>query len=83
MFGKYNHTVDAKGRLFVPSKLRDELGEVFYVTIGLDDCLSVYPTEKWGYVHLDIFFDLALFHLEDVAPRSLALEQRAKERASK
>ncbi|MGM9651488.1 MAG: division/cell wall cluster transcriptional repressor MraZ [Faecousia sp.] len=47
MFGKYNHTVDAKGRLFVPSKLRDELGEVFYVTIGLDDCLSVYPTEKW------------------------------------
>lgn len=44
---------------------------------------GIYPTEKWGYVHLDIFFDLALFHLEDVAPRSLALEQRAKEQASK
>ena len=44
---------------------------------------GIYPTEKWGYVHLDIFFDLALFHLEDAAPRSLALEQRAKERASK
>ena len=36
MYGKYRHTVDPKGRLFVPSKLRDELGEAFYVTLGLD-----------------------------------------------
>lgn len=48
MTGKYNHSVDAKGRLFVPSKLREELGETFYVTVGLDRCLSVYPMEKWG-----------------------------------
>ena len=39
MYGKYRHTVDPKGRLFVPSKLRDELGEAFYVTLGLDHCL--------------------------------------------
>ena len=32
MFGKYKHSVDEKGRLFVPSKLRDELGSTFYVT---------------------------------------------------
>ena len=48
MYGKYKHTVDPKGRLFVPSKLRDELGEAFYVTLGLDHCLSVYSDESWA-----------------------------------
>lgn len=47
MVGKYRHTVDPKGRLFVPSKLKDELGESFYVTLGLDHCLSVYTEEGW------------------------------------
>ena len=47
MFGKYRHNVDPKGRLFVPSKLRDELGASFYVTLGLDHCLSVYTEEGW------------------------------------
>lgn len=47
MVGKFNHTVDPKGRLFVPSKLREELGESFYVTLGLDHCLSVYTEEGW------------------------------------
>lgn len=47
MYGKYRHTVDPKGRLIVPSKLRDELGEAFYVTLGLDHCLTVYTEEGW------------------------------------
>jgi len=47
LVGKYKHTVDPKGRLFVPSKLRDELGASFYVTLGLDHCLSVYTEEGW------------------------------------
>jgi len=47
LVGKYNHTVDPKGRLFVPSKLKDELGASFYVTLGLDHCLSVYTEEGW------------------------------------
>ena len=47
MYGKYKHSVDPKGRLFVPSKLRDELGEAFYVTLGLDHCLSVYTEAGW------------------------------------
>ncbi len=47
MLGKYTHNVDAKGRLFVPSKLRQELGETFYVMIGLEHNLLVYPEEKW------------------------------------
>lgn len=47
MYGKYKHTVDAKGRLFVPSKLREELGDVFYVTVSPENCLSVYTEEGW------------------------------------
>jgi len=47
VYGKYRHTVDPKGRLFVPSKLREELGEAFYVTLGLDHCLTVYTEAGW------------------------------------
>ena len=45
--GEYNHTVDAKGRLIVPSKFREQLGEEFVVTKGLDGCLFVYDNEEW------------------------------------
>ena len=45
--GEYNHTVDAKGRLIVPSKFREQLGDEFVVTKGLDGCLFVYPNEEW------------------------------------
>ena len=45
--GEYNHTVDTKGRIIVPSKLREELGEQFVVTVGLDGCLFVYPINEW------------------------------------
>ena len=47
MYGKYKHTMDAKGRLFVPAKLKEELGAAFYVTLGLDHCLSVYTQSGW------------------------------------
>ena len=45
--GEYNHTVDAKGRLIVPSKFREQLGNEFVVTKGLDGCLFVYPNSEW------------------------------------
>ena len=45
--GEYNHTIDAKGRLIVPSKFRELLGSEFVVTKGLDGCLFVYPNEEW------------------------------------
>ena len=45
--GEYNHTIDSKGRLIVPSKFREELGDEFVVTKGLDGCLFVYPMEEW------------------------------------
>ena len=47
MFGKYKHTLDPKGRLFVPAKLREELGSAFYVARSLDPCLTVYTEEEW------------------------------------
>lgn len=45
--GEFQHTLDAKGRLFIPSKLREELGDSFVVTKGLDCCLFLYPQEAW------------------------------------
>ena len=48
LIGQYQHNIDAKGRLFIPAKFREELGETFYVTIGLDGCLSVYSDTKWA-----------------------------------
>lgn len=45
--GEYNHTIDAKGRIIVPSKFRETLGDEFVVTGGLDGCLFVYPNDEW------------------------------------
>lgn len=46
--GEYSHTIDAKGRLIVPARLREGLGDAFIVTKGLDgNCLSAYPMEEW------------------------------------
>lgn len=45
--GEYSHTIDAKGRLIIPSKFREQLGSEFVVTKGLDHCLFVYSNEEW------------------------------------
>ncbi len=45
--GEYNHSIDAKGRMIVPAKFRDQLGNEFVVTKGLDGCLFVYSNEEW------------------------------------
>lgn len=47
MTGEYQHSLDAKGRLFIPSRLRDELGDVFFVTVSMDKCLSAYSAQSW------------------------------------
>ena len=49
--GEYNHTIDAKGRLIVPSKFREALGDEFVVTKGMDGCLFVFDNSEWqGFV---------------------------------
>ena len=47
MTGEYKHSLDSKGRIFIPAKLRDELGEVFFVTLSMDRCLCAYSKENW------------------------------------
>ncbi len=47
MTGVYRHTIDTKGRLAIPSRIREELGDVFYVTISMERCLTAYSSESW------------------------------------
>ena len=46
--GEYSHTIDGKGRLIMPSKFREQLGDEFVVTKGLDGCLFVYDSSEWA-----------------------------------
>ncbi|MFV0559651.1 MAG: division/cell wall cluster transcriptional repressor MraZ [Enterococcus sp.] len=52
--GEYRHTLDSKGRLIVPSKLREQLGEKFVITRGLDGCLFGYPLSEWETLELKL-----------------------------
>ena len=47
LIGEYHHNIDDKGRLTIPSKFREEIGEKFIVTRGLDNCLFVYSLVEW------------------------------------
>ena len=47
LIGEYHHNIDEKGRLIIPSKFRDDIGEKFVVTRGLDGCLFVYALNEW------------------------------------
>ena len=46
--GEYQHTIDNKGRVIMPSKFREDLGQSFIMTKGLDNCLFVYPMYEWS-----------------------------------
>ncbi|SFC81436.1 division/cell wall cluster transcriptional repressor MraZ [Butyrivibrio sp. YAB3001] len=45
--GEYSHSIDAKGRLIIPAKFRELLGEQFVVTKGFDGCLFVFSNDEW------------------------------------
>ena len=45
--GEYNHTIDPKGRLIVPTKFREQLGEAFVIAKGNDGCLAIYTNDAW------------------------------------
>lgn len=45
--GEYQHSLDAKARIIIPSKFREELGDKFVATKGLDNCIFLYPLKEW------------------------------------
>lgn len=47
LMGEYQNSIDAKGRVIVPAKFRDELGYKCVLTKGLDNCLYIYPMSQW------------------------------------
>ena len=47
LIGEYEHSLDAKGRLIMPAKLREDLGEKFIITKGLDGCLFGFSQNEW------------------------------------
>lgn len=49
--GEYAHNIDKKGRIIIPAKFREELGDVIIVTRGLDGCLSVYTKSQWETIY--------------------------------
>ncbi len=48
MTGKYEHSIDEKGRLFIPAKVREELGATFYLAPGVKENLTIYPMDAWN-----------------------------------
>lgn len=48
MRGRYSHNIDAKGRVFVPAKMREVLGDSFVVAAVMEPCISLYTTEGWN-----------------------------------
>lgn len=47
LLGQFDYSLDAKGRVFIPSKLRDELGETFVIAKSMDPCIAIYSYDKW------------------------------------
>lgn len=52
--GEYAHNIDKKGRIIIPAKFREELGDVIIITRGLDGCLSIYTKEQWEIIYAQL-----------------------------
>ncbi len=48
--GEYHHSIDDKNRLIIPSKFRNDLGDEFVITRGIENCLFVYPKDNWEHI---------------------------------
>ena len=45
--GSHSHNIDSKGRVIIPAKMREQLGEQFVITRGFEECVAVYSMEEW------------------------------------
>jgi MraZ protein len=52
--GEYQHSLDPKGRVTIPSKFREQLGDRFVITKGLDNCLFLYSMEEWNLLEMKL-----------------------------
>ena len=58
LLGEFSHSIDEKGRLIIPAKLRDDLGDSFVICNGLEGCLFVYSQDEWNkFVNKEYFMD--------------------------
>ena len=46
-FGSITYSIDSKKRIFIPAKFREDLGNTFYITRNIDNCLTIYTEEEW------------------------------------
>ena len=53
-YGEYRHSLDQKGRVIIPSKFREGLGDRFILTKGLEECLFAYSSEEWNNLELKL-----------------------------
>ena len=66
--GTYNNSIDAKNRMIVPAKFREELGYKVVLTLGIDNCIYLYPMKEW-----EVFMDkLAKLPISDPKARNFA-----------
>ena len=54
LIGEFEHNIDPKGRIIIPSKFREDLGADFILTKGLDNCLFIYSKEEWSTLEKNI-----------------------------
>lgn len=66
--GTYNNSIDAKNRMIVPAKFREELGYKVVLTLGIDNCIYLYPMKEW-----EVFMEkLAKLPISDPQARNFA-----------
>ena len=66
MTGTYEHNIDAKGRLFIPARLREELGDKFYLTLSLGEYLWAHTNKSWKMFE-DKYNSLPIFEQEKMS----------------
>ena len=81
--GEYRHNIDAKGRLFLPVKFREKLGEEFIFSRGLDKCVCIYPVDEWEMGRNDIVGDIqgnrnVFMQPDPDPPQPLPLQHRSQ-----
>lgn len=71
LLGEYRHSIDAKNRMFLPSKFRDELGESVFLMKNLDRCISIFSQSSWS-VYMSKLEALPTVESRDIRRRLLS-----------